>query len=344
MFLEKYPDVPPSISVVTQENQSAYAKLESLLYDKANKNCGEVMIYNLIEEATCWLEKLNLTKQVSLQGDDNVSEDRSTICKFFLEGKCKFGDKCRNKHNIVISSKSNNRDQSLHSKLSSGTSENVLPEHKMTNGDLKMDNKSPGIRNLERKECDGSKKKPSMKTASDVISRIKWDEELSPKDFTVGYLDRFLGIMEKCFADFSWEDLASVDHFVDLAIPRHRIQYFKYLGEMVWDKRERVDKVFGSTGSKETILDVKKRIGGSGGKNEVQEDGKEESAVEDISCNLSELPKQLKGKSGPNYFIAVQISDQEVIDNINKVCTRDQNVNVVLGNIQTSPREGQWKF
>ena len=161
MFLEKYPDVPPSISVVTQGNQPAYTKLESLLYDKAHQNCGEVMIYNLIEEAKCWLEKLNLAKQVSLQGDENVSEDRSTICKFFLEGKCKFGDKCRNKHNIVKSSKSDNRDESLHSKLSCGTSENVLPVpgHKeMTNGEV--NNKSPGNSNHEKKECDGSKKKP----------------------------------------------------------------------------------------------------------------------------------------------------------------------------------------
>ncbi|KAJ7372567.1 hypothetical protein OS493_017838 [Desmophyllum pertusum] len=65
---------------------------------------------------------------------------------------------------------------------------------------------------------------------------IQWDEELSPKDFIVGYLDRFIESSKK-FHRSVVEDLASVDHFVDLAIPRHRIQYFKYLGEIVWDKK-----------------------------------------------------------------------------------------------------------
>ena len=37
------------------------------------------------------------------------------------------------------------------------------------------------------------KKKVSMKTAEDVISRIQLDESLSAEHFTVGYLDRFIG-------------------------------------------------------------------------------------------------------------------------------------------------------
>lgn len=88
-----------------------------------------------------------------------------------------------------------------------------------------------------------------MKIVSDVILRIKWDVELSLKDFIVGYLDRFVGIMEKYFEDFSWDDFVLVDYFVDLVISRYRIQYFKYLEEIVWDKRERIDKVFGLIGS-----------------------------------------------------------------------------------------------
>ena len=322
-IVEKYPDLPPSISVVTHENQPAYTELESLLYNKAHESCGEVMIYNLIEEAKSWLDKLNLDDQVPLQREEKASEDIASVCKFFLEGKCRFGNKCHNKHEEIASSKSGNSDESLHSGLSCNGTVNVTmaTDHKeMVNGASKVNKNTPGNRNHE-KESDGLKKKPPMKTASDVISRIKWDEELSPKDFTVGYLDRFLGILEKCFADFSWEDLASVDHFVDLAIPRHRIQYFKYLGEIVWDKRKRIDKVFGSTGSKETILDVKERIGGPDENKDADlSDSKEESAVNDTRCfAVSELPKQLKEKSGPNYFIAVQISDVEIIDNIRKV-------------------------
>ena len=321
---DKYPDVPPSISVLTQGNQPVYTELESLLYNSAHESCGEVMIYNLIEEAKSWLDKLNLAEDSPLQGDEKASENVATICKFFLEGKCRFGNKCCNKHDEMTSCQSGTRDESLHSKLSLDNSESatVPTDHKeMANGKMKLGKNSSRNKNHE-KETDGSQKKSPMKTASDVISRIKWDEELSPRDFTVGYLDRFLGIMEKCFSDFSWEDLASVDHFVDLAIPRHRIQYFKYLGEIVWDKRERIDKVFGSTGSKETILDVKERIGGS---NENKDTGlhsystEVSAAADDSGFVVCELPQHLKEKRGPNYFIALQISDAEIIENIIKV-------------------------
>lgn len=100
-----------------------------------------------------------------------------------------------------------------------------------------------------------SRKKESMKTADDVIKRIQWDSNLEPEAFTVGYLDRFTGLTEKDFSNFSWEDLASVDYTV-LAIPKHRIQYFKYKDVIVWDKTKRLDNVFGSAGSKVTITDV----------------------------------------------------------------------------------------
>ncbi|CAK8698489.1 unnamed protein product [Clavelina lepadiformis] len=99
-------------------------------------------------------------------------------------------------------------------------------------------------------------KKPPMKTASDVIKRIKWDRQLDSTQFIVGYEDRFVGIVEKDFGDFDWDsDIASVGPDI-LAIPQHRIQYFKYQDEIVWDKRNRHDEVFGSTGSKTTILEI----------------------------------------------------------------------------------------
>ena len=39
-------------------------------------------------------------------------------------------------------------------------------------------------------------KKASMKTAEDVISRIRWDEQLPKDDFIVGYIDRFVGKLQ----------------------------------------------------------------------------------------------------------------------------------------------------
>ena len=42
----------------------------------------------------------------------------------------------------------------------------------------------------------------------------------------IGYLDRFLGTVEEAFSTFTWGDLASLS-WDTLAIPQHRIQYFK---------------------------------------------------------------------------------------------------------------------
>lgn len=95
--------------------------------------------------------------------------------------------------------------------------------------------------------------KKKMRTASDVIKRIQWQKELNPVDFTIGYLDRFLGVQEKPFEAFSWDDIATVDDYAVLAIPKHRIQYFKYHGTVIWDKSSRLDNVFGSTGSGITL-------------------------------------------------------------------------------------------
>ena len=96
--------------------------------------------------------------------------------------------------------------------------------------------------------------KKKMRTASDVIRRIQWQKELKSEDFSVGYLDRFLGVQEKEFGAFSWDDIAAVDDHVVLAIPKHCIQYFKYRGTVIWDKTSRLDNVFGSTGSGITLL------------------------------------------------------------------------------------------
>ena len=105
-------------------------------------------------------------------------------------------------------------------------------------------------------------KKSSMKTAEDVISRIEWDDRLDKRYFRVGYIDRFIGLQEKSFNDFDFKvDLSTVSdkHSNILAIPKHRIQYFKYNNEIIWDKDTRTDLMFGSTGNQQTIYDVIKR-------------------------------------------------------------------------------------
>ena len=102
-----------------------------------------------------------------------------------------------------------------------------------------------------------------MKTASEVVKRVEWDEQLPRGNFLVGYVDRFLGVVEKPFSSFDWNaDLCDVEHNSNpSAIPEHRIQYFKYKDEKVWDKNERLDLIFGSTGNKKRIHDIIAELG-----------------------------------------------------------------------------------
>eukprot|EP00094_Tigriopus_californicus_P013733 TCALIF_13289-PA protein Name:"Similar to Leng9 Leukocyte receptor cluster member 9 (Mus musculus)" AED:0.00 eAED:0.00 QI:80/1/1/1/0.5/0.33/3/63/366 len=99
-----------------------------------------------------------------------------------------------------------------------------------------------------------------MKTAIEVIRRIQWDAMMPGEHFTIGYLDRFVGIVEEPFSRFSnWCDLPNAEQDA-LAIPQHRIQYFKYRDTKVWDRKSRVDHVFGSTGNTMGIMEFMDQI------------------------------------------------------------------------------------
>ena len=162
-------------------------------------------------------------RDLQVEQSQEWSEEKM-ICKFFLEGRCRFGERCKNIH------------------IQSQQHESIKQQNRPQSGHKKPQNKEDKL----------NKKLPSMRTASDVINRIKWDEMLPEEFFVVGYIDRFLGVKEESFGTFVWEDLASVDYDV-LAIPQHRIQYFKYKTEKVWDKNERLDIVFGSTENNEGL-------------------------------------------------------------------------------------------
>uniref|UniRef100_A0A8C5QMD3 C3H1-type domain-containing protein n=1 Tax=Leptobrachium leishanense TaxID=445787 RepID=A0A8C5QMD3_9ANUR len=216
-------------------------------------------------------------------------------CQFFLDGRCRFGDRCRNLHTGLPEPST-----SLHpSKTSAIRKEKIASEPK-------------------------TEKKPPMKTATDVISRIQWDSLLPTDHFSVGYLDRFLGIIEKPFAEFSWEDLASVGHDV-LAIPKHRIQYFKYKRLVVWDKTTRVDNVFGSTGSGTTILDIINQYENmeceeqNVDPQEDHDDLVREDENVDNECLPSADDCRNAKKLRPTHFIAVRISEEEVRSSVNVV-------------------------
>lgn len=153
-------------------------------------------------------------------------------------------------------------------------------------------------------------KKSSMKTAGDVINRIQWDAEINKDYITVGYLDRFLGLKECEFNTFDWGDIVCAD-LGSLAIPEHRICYFKYKNEIVWDKNQRLDDFFGSTGSNVTIHDVIKRLEGKSFT----------KATSLVDADDDETPNKLgrvnekNVKSDPNYFISIPLNNSELRKN-----------------------------
>ena len=168
-------------------------------------------------------------------------------------------------------------------------------------------------------------KKPRMKTATEVIHRIQWDDQLCKDHFVIGYLDRFIGVIEKPFSEFSWEDIASVDYDT-LAIPKHRIQYFKYKDEVVWDKTKRLDDVFGSTGSKITIIDVIEKYQKENASIEEKESDESqdgEESEEEVNDGYGEMQGQGRNKKSnrPNYFIAIRINNPDIVEKVEQVQT-----------------------
>lgn len=169
---------------------------------------------------------------LSEESDNSAkSSPTESTCIFFQKGSCTRGQKCKFAH-------------------SQGPNLNL----KMTR--LKQKKNSSKI----TADSDESKGRKSMKTAIEVIRRIQWDAMMPCEHFTIGYLDRFVGIVEEPFSRFSnWCDLPNAEQDA-LAIPQHRIQYFKYRDTKVWDRKSRVDHVFGSTGSTIGIMELMDQI------------------------------------------------------------------------------------
>lgn len=90
-----------------------------------------------------------------------------------------------------------------------------------------------------------------LRPASDVLNRLRWDPNLDPADYIIGYEDRFLGTKETGLE--RWKTEQTDEEF----IPQHRILYFRKKfsdegdakGELVWERATRIDKIFGSGAS-----------------------------------------------------------------------------------------------
>lgn len=114
--------------------------------------------------------------------------------------------------------------------------------------DSEDDVDAPQSRKLPIRSAPSKSGKPvssnKLRPASDVLNRLRWDPNLDPSNYIVGYEDRFLGAKELSLD--RWKTEQTDDEF----IPQHRILYFKKKGEadaeIVWERATRVDKIFGS--------------------------------------------------------------------------------------------------
>uniref|UniRef100_A0A8C5DDS3 C3H1-type domain-containing protein n=1 Tax=Gouania willdenowi TaxID=441366 RepID=A0A8C5DDS3_GOUWI len=178
----------------------------------------------------------------SLRATGEVPECENSaakVCQFFRKKKCRFGDKCRLSH-------SDPSPDDADAVSPDPDTDDKHEEETMNKQKKGRANKASKKKYSDKKEVN---KKPRMRTADEVISRILWDSSVDASEFVVGYVDRFLGVLERPFCDFNWETSPfDCDYSNELALPRHRIQYFTYRGHRVWDRHTRTDRVFGSTG------------------------------------------------------------------------------------------------
>jgi len=86
------------------------------------------------------------------------------------------------------------------------------------------------------------KQYPKLRTSSDVYNRLMWDPSSNKEDYAIGYEDRFTGVKEMHLT--SWKREVEDEAF----IPFHRVVHFRRRSDnvVVWDRRKRIDLVFGS--------------------------------------------------------------------------------------------------
>lgn len=93
---------------------------------------------------------------------------------------------------------------------------------------------------------DGDEKGDRLVPAKEVLRRIQWDYSLPEADFSVLYYDRVDDKILETKMDSPNESVEGNEAMFVFAIPEHRIEAVKYKERIVWDKENRIDRVFGS--------------------------------------------------------------------------------------------------
>ena len=112
---------------------------------------------------------------------------------------------------------------------------------------LKCAPKSQG--RSERKDTasvEESKKK--LVPAGQVLRRIQWDYEIDSSDFSVLHFDRVDETIVESPFDAANENISGRETRLVDALPEHRILAIKFRERVVWDRRQRLDLVFGKDG------------------------------------------------------------------------------------------------
>ena len=88
--------------------------------------------------------------------------------------------------------------------------------------------------------------KGKLRPAQDIINRIKWDPDMDIHDNTIGYEDRFVGVLEMSMSKWASHRRDETD---EEWVPLHRVVWVGKRASdsvVVWDREKRVDEVFGS--------------------------------------------------------------------------------------------------
>lgn len=312
-FRDKGTGSLPSI-LVSRTTQAVAAELSSFLQTRISAQAPNISLTMLASNAQEWMDNRR-----EREGFSSIPTPTSRpLCRFYKAGHCKFGGDCINRHP--------GHQNRLHKGMNQSQEDKEDKERE------------------EREES--SDTKSGMRTSTDVIKRLQWDQMADKSKFVVGYEDRFVGIMEKPFSSFCWEDISSLDNYT-FAIPRHRIQYFSYRGVIIWDRRIRQDNIFGSTPNstklEETLSQIDAKLDSLQAENkdvacENTDDQTEESKNEhkgerqdmvlpreptlsrishtDSKVSPIIIPRE---KTRPNFFICFRVTNDQVRQQVEQV-------------------------
>ena len=279
------------------------------------------MLFQLFSAAKEWIDShpfsisaTPITAPTSTPSSSGSKAPSQNVCKFFMKGACRYGNKCKNYHpDPKQGTLKQPQAEDRATVVPEASRDMVLESSHHESKEPASVKSSAHTYTPEAGSSSSSGKKQSMRTATDVISRVLWDPDIKTEHFTVGYLDRFVGVIEKPFTAFSWEDLSTVGANV-LAVPKHRIQYFKYRDEIVWDKPSQLDNVFGSRGGKliQDVIQAQQAAIAAGA----------ESANKTVKDNGDKVEKSTSASKyrnqdeRPTHFICIRITDKDILSNV----------------------------